>query len=213
MRWTIPNILTAARIIAAPAVALAFVTIDRPAADWIAFILFAAASFTDYLDGWLARKLNMTSEVGKMLDPIADKAMVIIALAVLVARQPTPVLHIDGVAYFHWDPIATLILIPGAIIILREVMVSGLREYLGDVKLPDLPEVNERGRRPARETSRAVLARKLIKRRVTAGWTQAELAERAGVRVETISRLEGGKHRPHPSTIVKLDAAFEQVGA
>ena len=60
--------------------------------------------------------------------------------------------------------------------------------------------------------SRAILARKLIKRRVAAGWTQEALAERAGVRVETISRLESGKHRPHQSTIVKLDEAFEQVG-
>jgi DNA-binding XRE family transcriptional regulator len=97
-------------------------------------------------------------------------------------------------------------------VVLPESTFDRMVERLGDVKLPDLPEANERGRRPARETGRAILARKLIKRRVTAGWTQGELAERAGVRVETISRLEGGKHRPHPSTIVKLDAAFERVG-
>ncbi len=135
MRWTLPNILTAGRVVAAPCVALAFVIFDRPLADWIALILFFLASVTDYLDGWLARRLNKISEVGKMLDPIADKAMVLIALAVLVARQPAKV-ELAGGKYWIVDASAFAILVPAAVIILREVMVSGLREYLGDVKLP-----------------------------------------------------------------------------
>ena len=135
MRWTIPNMLTTGRVLAAPALALCFVIFDRPLADWLAFILFAAASITDFFDGWVARRLNQVSEIGKMLDPIADKAMVIIALAVLVARQPKPI-RIEGTTYIAWESTSLFILIPAALIILREVMVSGLREYLGDVKLP-----------------------------------------------------------------------------
>jgi len=123
MIWTIPNILTVARIVAAPCVALAFVVFDRPMADWIALALFAVAGLTDFLDGWLARRLGQISAVGAMLDPIADKAMVAIALAVL--------LGLFGLE--AW------LVIPVAIILLREVVVSGLREYLGDVKLPVTP--------------------------------------------------------------------------
>jgi len=123
MIWTVPNILTVARIAAAPCVALAFVVFARPMADWIALGLFAVAGLTDFLDGWLARRLGQTSAIGAMLDPIADKAMVAIALAVL--------LGLFGLE--AW------IVVPVAIILLREVIVSGLREYLGDVKLPVTP--------------------------------------------------------------------------
>jgi CDP-diacylglycerol--glycerol-3-phosphate 3-phosphatidyltransferase len=115
MRWTIPNILTVMRLLAAPGVALAFVAFDRPAADWIAFALFILAALTDYLDGKLARAWQQESNFGRMLDPIADKAMVVIALAVIVGL---------------WGPKA-LILVPVAFILLREVFVSGLREFLG----------------------------------------------------------------------------------
>jgi CDP-diacylglycerol--glycerol-3-phosphate 3-phosphatidyltransferase len=123
MIWTIPNILTVARIAAAPCVALAFVGLDRPQADWVALGLFTGAALTDFLDGWLARRLRQTSQVGAMLDPIADKAMVAIALAVLL-----------GLFGLEW-----WLVIPVSVILLREVMVSGLREYLGDVKLPVTP--------------------------------------------------------------------------
>lgn len=135
MTWTVPNMLTVFRILAAPGVALAFVLFERPAADWVALILFVTAALTDFLDGWLARRLNQITDVGKMLDPIADKAMVIIALMVLVARPPymadtpagkLPVREVSDMA----------LVAPAALIMLREVMVSGLREYLGDVKLP-----------------------------------------------------------------------------
>ena len=121
MIWTIPNMLTASRVVAAPLVACVFVLTDRPAADLIAFFLFASAAVTDFLDGWLARRLNQVSEIGKMLDPIADKAMVIIALAVLMA-----------IAGLHWAMI-----VPVSLILLREVAISGLREFLGtELKIP-----------------------------------------------------------------------------
>ena len=115
MRWTIPNILTVMRLVAAPGVALAFVIFNRPYADWIAIALFILAALTDYVDGKLARAWQQESNFGRMLDPIADKAMVVIALAVIVG--------LSG--------INALILVPVAFILLREVFVSGLREFLG----------------------------------------------------------------------------------
>jgi cardiolipin synthase len=115
MRWTIPNILTVMRLVAAPGVALAFVVFERPAADWIAITLFIMAALTDYVDGRLARAWKQESAFGRMLDPIADKAMVVIALAVIVGLS-----GIKG-----------LVMIPIIFILLREVFVSGLREFLG----------------------------------------------------------------------------------
>lgn len=126
MIWTIPNTLTVGRILAAPGLVLAFVAFDRPTADWVAFWLFALAAITDFFDGWLARRLDQITEVGKMLDPIADKAMVIIALSmIMVTYSQDPEIGLNG-----------LVAVPATAIILREVLVSGLREYLGDVKLP-----------------------------------------------------------------------------
>jgi CDP-diacylglycerol--glycerol-3-phosphate 3-phosphatidyltransferase len=115
MTWTIPNILTLLRLVAAPGVALAFVLFDRPLADWIAIVLFITAALTDYVDGYLARAWGQVSNFGRMLDPIADKAMVVISLAVILGLT-----HNNA-----W------ILIPVAFILLREVFVSGLREFLG----------------------------------------------------------------------------------
>lgn len=115
MRWTLPNILTVARMIAAPMVALVFLILPRPFADWAAMTIFLLASLTDYVDGYLARAWNQISRFGAMLDPIADKAAVVIALAVI--------LGIHGIT--AWT------LIPVVAILLREVFVSGLREFLG----------------------------------------------------------------------------------
>ena len=114
MIWNTPNCLTIGRVAAAPLLALCFVVLPRPAAEWCAFILFCAAGLTDFLDGWLARRWGQESEFGKMLDPIADKAMIAIALAALV-----------GLTAGSWT-----ILIPATLILFREVLVSGLREYL-----------------------------------------------------------------------------------
>lgn len=119
MRWTIPNILTIARVLAAPGVGILFLVLDGPAADWAALVLFVVASLTDWVDGYIARRFDQGSAFGKMLDPIADKAMVIITAAVIMA--------LNGLN--PW------IMVPLLLILLREVLVSGLREYLGDVKL------------------------------------------------------------------------------
>jgi len=113
----IPNILTIFRLIAAPAVGLVFVYLPSPYADWIALGLFVIAALTDYLDGYLARKWRQVTNLGRMLDPIADKAMVLVALLVIAVRGP----------YLGLDLLTPIILIT-----FREVFVSGLREFLGD---------------------------------------------------------------------------------
>jgi len=117
MKMTLPNILTLFRLLAAPGVIVAFLVLPRPFADWLAFVLFVGAAVTDYVDGYLARKLQQVSKIGTMLDPIADKAMVALALLALAV----------------WSPYAVAVILPGAVILFREVFVSGLREFLGDV--------------------------------------------------------------------------------
>ncbi|MCB1407030.1 MAG: CDP-diacylglycerol--glycerol-3-phosphate 3-phosphatidyltransferase [Rhodobacteraceae bacterium] len=116
MRWTIPNTLTFLRLIAAPGVAVMFLYFARPWADWLALALFLGAAITDYFDGYLARLWRQESRIGAMLDPIADKAMVVIALLVITG-------------YSGMDP---WLILPATVILFREVFVSGLREYLGN---------------------------------------------------------------------------------
>lgn len=116
MTLNLPNILTILRLAAAPGVAVMFLYFARPYADWFALVLFVLAAFTDFLDGYLARAWKQESKLGAMLDPIADKAMVIIALVVITG-------------FSGMNP---WILLPATVIIFREVFVSGLREFLGD---------------------------------------------------------------------------------
>ena len=120
MQWNIPNILTILRLIAAPGVAILFLYFQRPVADWFALVLFITAALTDFLDGYLARLWKQESKFGAMLDPIADKAMVIIALVIIVGLSTADKLVMDA-----W------ILLPATVILFREVFVSGLREFLG----------------------------------------------------------------------------------
>jgi len=115
MKWTLPNILTTLRMLAAPGVAIMFLYFHRPWADWLALALFVGAAITDYFDGYLARLWKQESKFGAMLDPIADKAMVVIALVVITG-------------FSGMNP---WILLPATLIIFREVFVSGLREFLG----------------------------------------------------------------------------------
>ncbi len=116
MIWTIPNTLTLLRLLAAPGVAVMFLYFNRPWADWLALTLFVGAAVTDWFDGYLARLWKQESKFGAMLDPIADKAMVLIALVVLTG-------------YSGMNP---WLILPATVIVFREVFVSGLREFLGD---------------------------------------------------------------------------------
>ena len=115
MKWTIPNVLTTLRLLAAPGVPVMFLYFTRPWADWAALTLFIGASVTDWFDGYLARTWKQESRFGAMLDPIADKAMVVIALVVITG-------------YSGMNP---WLILPVTVILFREVFVSGLREYLG----------------------------------------------------------------------------------
>jgi CDP-diacylglycerol--glycerol-3-phosphate 3-phosphatidyltransferase len=92
-----------------------FLYFHRPLADWFALTLFVSAAITDYFDGYLARLWKQESKFGAMLDPIADKAMVVIALLILTG-------------YSGMNP---WLILPATIILFREVFVGGLREYLG----------------------------------------------------------------------------------
>ncbi|WP_296762277.1 CDP-diacylglycerol--glycerol-3-phosphate 3-phosphatidyltransferase [Sediminimonas sp.] len=116
MTWTVPNILTALRLLAAPAVAVMFLYFTRPYADWFALLLFVGAAVTDWFDGYLARLWKQETRLGKMLDPIADKAMVVIALMVIVG----------------YSSMSPWLVLPATVILFREVFVTGLREFLGD---------------------------------------------------------------------------------
>ncbi|MDS9467030.1 CDP-diacylglycerol--glycerol-3-phosphate 3-phosphatidyltransferase [Paracoccus sp. MBLB3053] len=116
MRWTLPNILTLLRLVAAPLVPLMFFFLSRPLADFAALALFLIAAITDWFDGYLARAWGQESRFGAAMDPIADKAMVIIAVVVITG-------------YSGMNP---WLILPATVILFREVFVSGLREYLGD---------------------------------------------------------------------------------
>lgn len=116
MTWNLPNILTILRLLAAPGLAVMFLYFQRPYADWFALLLFVSASLTDWVDGYLARAWKQETKIGAMLDPIADKAMVIIALMVIVG----------------YSSMSPWLVLPATVILFREVFVSGLREYLGD---------------------------------------------------------------------------------
>ncbi len=120
MTANLPNALTVARIFAVPLLIAAFY-LPAPAAAWTALAVFVAASVTDWVDGWLARRWNQLSDFGKVLDPIADKLLVAAALFMLAAFDRLSVPSIVG-----------------AIAILgREILVSGLREFLaGRANLP-----------------------------------------------------------------------------
>ena len=116
MKWTLPNTLTILRLLAAPGVVVMFFSFHRPMADWFALALFVGAAITDFFDGYLARLWKQESKFGAMMDPIADKAMVVIAIMVITG-------------YSGMNP---WLILPATIILFREVGVSGLREFLGD---------------------------------------------------------------------------------
>lgn len=116
MKMTVPNILTILRLFAAPGVAVMFLYFVRPWADWFALGLFVLAAITDWFDGHLARSWKQETKFGAMLDPIADKAMVVIALMVIVG----------------YSSMSPWLVLPATVILFREVFVSGLREFLGE---------------------------------------------------------------------------------
>ena len=110
--WTIPNQITMFRIILIPVFVLVFY-LPISWSNFGAFAVFWLASVSDALDGYLARKMNLSSAFGAFIDPVADKLMVVCALAMLIQD------------YQIW-----YITIPAAIMISREIFISALREFM-----------------------------------------------------------------------------------
>ena len=121
MIFKIPNILTIGRILIVPIFVLTFF-LPGFFGDLIPFFLFIAASFTDFLDGMLARLFKEESKLGELLDPIADKILVASALVLLIMNGTIK----------NYEVVAAII------ILTREILVSGLREFLakGQISLP-----------------------------------------------------------------------------
>jgi CDP-diacylglycerol---glycerol-3-phosphate 3-phosphatidyltransferase len=118
MLTDLPNVLTLSRIAAIPLL-VALVAVSAPVTDLAACIVFSMAAITDYFDGKLARSRRQQSDLGRMLDPIADKLLVGAVLMMLVGQSR---LSAAG-------------LYPAVIIMLREILVSGLREYLAGISV------------------------------------------------------------------------------
>ncbi len=119
LAFAIPNVLTYLRIAAVPALAACLYFLEGDLGRWAAFAVFVSAGLTDWLDGFLARVWSQQSSLGRMLDPIADKLLVGIALLMLVHDHT-----ISGVSI--WAAI---------IVLCREILVSGLREYLAELNV------------------------------------------------------------------------------
>src|SRR5882672_5025116 len=128
--FALPNALTILRIVLVPVFAIAFV-MPGDVARLVAFAVFVIAGVSDWLDGFAARKLKAGSDFGRMLDPIADKVLVAVALMMLVAegtfRKDVPG---TGESVF-----SLLRLVPALIILSREILVSGLREFLAGTRV------------------------------------------------------------------------------
>jgi cardiolipin synthase len=121
--FRLPNILTILRILLVPVFAVAF-AMPGTTARLVAFAVFCVAGLSDALDGFAARKLQASSDFGRMLDPIADKVLVAVALMMLVAEGNIRQFNLEhGLR-------SLLLLVPALVILSREILVSGLREFL-----------------------------------------------------------------------------------
>jgi cardiolipin synthase len=116
MKKQLPNILTYSRILVIPALVVFFLCIDGTFGNLVGSTLFLYACITDFFDGYLARAWHAHSNLGKFLDPIADKLLVATALMLLVSMHRADIL-------------------PALAILCREILVSGLREFLADLRI------------------------------------------------------------------------------
>lgn len=121
MTLTLPTILTLFRIVLLPVIIVVFYLPEYfPAtASWsniAAAGVFVLAAVTDWLDGWIARRYDLTSAFGAFLDPVADKLMVAVALFLLVQQNPT-----------------ALMAVASAVIVGREISISALREWMAEI--------------------------------------------------------------------------------
>jgi len=124
MRWTLPNIITLARICLTPVIALLpFIQGFGP--KFIAFIVFLIAAFSDILDGWLARRSNTVSDLGKLLDPIADKLLLFATLIPIFWMTRHPTILVDyRIPWWGSLPVWVALLLVG-----REVFITAFRHF------------------------------------------------------------------------------------
>ena len=115
MKLTVPTMLTLARIVMIPVLVLVFY-LPYKWSNFASAAVFALAAFTDWLDGWVARRYNLHSAFGAFLDPVADKLMVAVALFLIVQGHPTPWMAL-------W----------AGVIVGREIAVSALREWMAEI--------------------------------------------------------------------------------
>ena len=119
----LPNFLTVARIALIPVFGLIYVATDT--LYWLVALLFALAAFTDWLDGYLARRLGQTTPFGTFLDPVADKLIVVTALVLLIGAHAS-----------LW------VTLPGVVIVGREIVISALREWMAEMNRRGLVAVS-----------------------------------------------------------------------
>ena len=115
MKLTFPTVLTLFRIVLIPVLVLVFY-LPQSWSNELAVAIFVAAALTDWADGWIARKYELTSPFGEFLDPVADKLIVAVALILIVQRHPE-----------------TLITLSAAVILGREITISALREWMAEL--------------------------------------------------------------------------------
>jgi cardiolipin synthase (CMP-forming) len=121
---TLPNLLTLSRILAVPLLVF-LLWQPRPFDYAVTFALYCIVGITDYFDGYLARAQGQISKLGQFLDPIADKIMIAAVIMMLVASR-----KMSGEPVIHG-----LHIIPALVILLREIAVSGLREFLAELRV------------------------------------------------------------------------------
>ncbi|MEW6039352.1 MAG: CDP-diacylglycerol--glycerol-3-phosphate 3-phosphatidyltransferase [Pseudomonadota bacterium] len=128
MHFNLPTYLTLLRIVLIPVLAVLFY-VPWSAAHVVCGIIFAIAAVTDWLDGYLARRMGLTTRFGAFLDPVADKLMVAVALVLIVQAEPQP-----------------LIAVASAVIIGREITIASLREWMAEIGQRKRVEVSSVGK-------------------------------------------------------------------
>lgn len=124
----IPNLLSLLRILLIP-VLIVFYFIPHSSATVWATAIFVFAGITDWLDGYLARRLDLMSSFGAFIDPVADKLIVVVALLLILYKSPT------------W-----IILLPVIVIVFRELLISALREWMAELGARNLVKVSSMGK-------------------------------------------------------------------
>ena len=124
----LPNLLSLLRVVLIP-VLVALYFMPGPNASVWATLVFVLAGITDWLDGYMARRMNLTSPFGAFIDPVADKLIVVVALLLILYKSPV------------W-----FILLPVIVIVFREITISALREWMAEIGARHVVQVSSIGK-------------------------------------------------------------------